>query len=182
MGILVDRAMMSGNSVRPRDPRSRFRCHNRRRRFVLVVKETIMRAILAWITAIGLAGNGIIMLYDPSLWYALVPGVPETGPLNVHFVRDIGCAYLVAGAALGCFLVDERLRAAVWAGGAFLALHALVHVLDAIGGAEGPERFGPDLAFVVAPAIIVLWLAFARPSTKEKHDAEMADPAPARGL
>jgi hypothetical protein len=40
------------------------------------------------------------MLLDPAGWYALAPRVPETGPLNPHFVRDIGCAYILTGFAL----------------------------------------------------------------------------------
>ena len=71
-----------------------------------------MRKILAFILGAGLAANGLFMLADPAAWYALVPGVPMTGPLNAHFVRDIGCAYLVAGAALAAFGAQPQARAA----------------------------------------------------------------------
>ncbi len=33
----------------------------------------------------------------PEIWYSAVPGVPETGPANIHFIRDIGLAFLAAG-------------------------------------------------------------------------------------
>jgi hypothetical protein len=60
----------------------------------------MMRAIVAWIVGLGLVANGLTMLAVPDAWYGLVPGVPQTGPFNPHFVRDIGAAYLVAGASL----------------------------------------------------------------------------------
>jgi len=42
----------------------------------------------------GIAGlttlaNGLWMLVSPETWYGTLPAeVPDTGPLNVHFVRD----------------------------------------------------------------------------------------------
>jgi len=142
-----------------------------------------MRTIVSLLLAIALAGNGVVMLWDPAGWYGLVPGVPETGPLNPHFVRDIGCAYTVTGVALACFAIDARARAAALAGGAFLALHALVHAADLIGGREPWGSAIPDLVTVVAPAVIVLWAAFPPRSNQENNHAEhaeMADPTPAR--
>ena len=50
---------------------------------------------------IGSIANGLWMLADPGHWYEHLPaGVPDTGPLNAHFVRDIGCAFLTMGGAL----------------------------------------------------------------------------------
>jgi hypothetical protein len=34
--------------------------------------------------------NGLHMMFKPPLWWSLVPGVGESGPLNHHFVRDVG--------------------------------------------------------------------------------------------
>src|SRR5215831_10035016 len=62
-----------------------------------------MRSLVAWVLELGLAANGLAMLEVPANWYAMVPGVVDTGPFNVHFVRDIGIAYVVAGAALVWF-------------------------------------------------------------------------------
>jgi hypothetical protein len=58
-----------------------------------------MRITVAIGLGLALAANGLLMLLDPAGWYALAPGVPETGPLNLHFVRDIGCAYILTGLA-----------------------------------------------------------------------------------
>jgi hypothetical protein len=76
-----------------------------------------MRKILALILGAGLAAKGLFMLGDPAAWYAAVPGVPMTGPLNPHFVRDIGCAYCVAGAALAALAFDARARGGGGGGG-----------------------------------------------------------------
>ena len=65
-----------------------------------------------WFWALGVFGlanlaNGAWMLVDPAHWYANLPAaVPDTGPLNLHFVRDVGSAFAVMGGSL--------LAAAVW--------------------------------------------------------------------
>ena len=59
-----------------------------------------MRGLVASILGLGLAANGLTMLAAPVNWYAMVPGVVDTGPFNPHFVRDIGVAYFVTGGSL----------------------------------------------------------------------------------
>jgi len=142
-----------------------------------------MRKVLASILGLLLAANGVFMLADPAAWYGAVPGVAMTGPLNPHFVRDIGCAYLTSGAALIWFAFDGRARWAAFAGGVFLALHALVHLADAASGRETVDRFVNDLLPVFVPAALALWLAWPGPMfEKERQDVEMADPAASRRL
>ncbi len=42
--------------------------------------------------------NGAWMILSPLSWYTDLPAaIPDTGPFNHHFVRDIGVAYAVAG-------------------------------------------------------------------------------------
>jgi hypothetical protein len=143
----------------------------------------MMRKILAWALGAALAANGLFMLGDPATWYAAVPGVTMTGPLNPHFVRDIGCAYLRAGATLAAFAVDARTRPAALAGGAFLALHALVHLWDMASGREDLHHFVHDLPTVFSAPAIALWLAWPSAQfAKEEHHAEMADPTTPRGV
>jgi hypothetical protein len=60
--------------------------------------------------------------------------VPETGPLNLHFVRDIGCADILTGLALAGLAFNERAWRAALIGTLFLTLHALVHVADGFSG------------------------------------------------
>ena len=142
-----------------------------------------MRGILAFILGIGLAANGLIMLGAPADWYAMVPGVPETGPFNAHFVRDIGAAYLVAGATLTYFAFERAARPAALAGAAFLALHALVHLWDAAAGREHAHALLVDLPSVFLPPALALLIAWPRPnSNKENHHDQMVPAATNRRL
>jgi uncharacterized protein YjeT (DUF2065 family) len=102
----------------------------------------MMRVIVAWIVGLGLAANGLTMLAFPDAWYDLVPGVPQTGPFNPHFVRDIGAAYLVAGATLVWFAIDRAARPAALAGAAFLT-HPCTHPPV---GRRGGARTRPSTA------------------------------------
>jgi hypothetical protein len=133
-----------------------------------------MRVLVAWVLGIGLAVNGLIMLAAPADWYAMVPGVAGTGPFNAHFVRDIGAAYLVAGATLPWFAVDRAARPAALAGAAFLSLHALVHLWDAAAGREHAHQLLIDLPSVFLPPALAIWIAWPRRNpNEEKRDDQM---------
>jgi uncharacterized protein YjeT (DUF2065 family) len=137
-----------------------------------------MRNTLAWILGLLAAVNGLFMLLAPHSWYLIAPGVRDTGPFNQHFVRDIGCAFLVTGVSLVWFAIDSRARAAALAGAAFMALHALVHAADAIAGRESLAQAARDLPTVYLGAILTLWVAW--PTTtlaKGERDVQMADSA-----
>ena len=133
-----------------------------------------MRGIVALVLGIALAANGLVMLGAPESWYAAVPGVTQTGPFNPHFVRDIGAAYVVSGAALAWFTVDRAARAAAVAAAAFLTLHALVHLWDAAAGREHAHQLLVDLPTVFLPAVLTVWIAATK---KEKDNAEMVSAA-----
>jgi len=120
---------------------------------------------IAVVVGLALAANGTFMLVAPSAWYGLVPGVAATGPLNAHFVRDIGAAYLVSGAAFAWFGRDARTRMAALAGAAFLVLHALVHVGEAVG--HHALVTWADLLAVVLPAALAAWLTLFPTRTTE---------------
>jgi hypothetical protein len=119
-----------------------------------------MRGIVALILGLALAANGLIMLGLPAEWYAAVPCVSETGPFNPHFVRDIGVAYLVCGAALLCFARTATARPAALAGAGFLSLHALVHLWDAVAGREHAHQLLLDTPPIFLPAVLALWIAW----------------------
>lgn len=118
------------------------------------------RPIARLLLALILAVNGAAMLFVPSLWYQLIPGVTGTGPLNVHFVRDIGCAYLCAGAAFAWLSRDPRAWPAALTGSAFLLLHALVHVAEAVSGTFSLSHFLRDLPGVFLLPLAAAWLAW----------------------
>src|ERR1700756_4921212 len=92
-----------------------------------------MKRLLAVLLAALLAANALAMLFASIWWYGVVPGVPTTGPFNPHFVRDIGAAYLTVTLGLGWFALKAGQGwPALVAAAAFLDLHALIHVHDAV--------------------------------------------------
>jgi hypothetical protein len=116
------------------------------------------RAVAA-LLALATGGNGIAMLAAGAWWYRAVPGVVMTGPFNPHFVKDIGAAYLAAGAALGWFAArpTSAARGAAIAGAAFLALHAAIHLAEAAIDPMGASHLVRDFAGVLAPPLIAAW-------------------------
>jgi hypothetical protein len=109
--------------------------------------------------------NGLTMLAAPMAWYMAVPGVSASGPLNHHFVADIGLVFVASGAGL---ILGARAsaHAAVWAmaGAAWPALHALLHVWGWF--AHGFPATGPLIASevfgVVGVGALGVALAYAR--------------------
>lgn len=112
-----------------------------------------MRNRLAWLLGLLSAANGFFMMLTPAAWYGIIPGVPETGAFNPHFVRDIGAAYIVSGAALVWFANNPRARPAALMAAAFFVLHASVHAHDFIMARESLHY-----AMLDVPAIY-LWAA-----------------------
>lgn len=103
--------------------------------------------------------DGVYQLVAPESWYWVVPGVPDRGPYNQHFVRDIGIIYAVCGvgAILGALNPAQRV-AYWWAPIAWLVGHAIFHVWEVIVGICGPESLLEDFAGVTFPAILLLAL------------------------
>ena len=115
-----------------------------------------------FLLAIVLAANGLMMLFAPETWYRWVPGVADTGPLNTHFVRDIGCAYLVCAAAFVWLTLDAGAWPAALAGAAFLAMHALLHIGEAVTGGRDMDHLIADLPGVFLLPALALCLAWPR--------------------
>ena len=113
--------------------------------------------ILTYILAAVMAGNGIYMFVDPPGWYAAVPGVPDTGPLNLHFVRDIGIAYMTAGAALAWSALGAGWRVSAVAA-LFIGGHSLLHVGETIGGHHHDVLLN-EIAAVHLPAVLAIVIA-----------------------
>jgi hypothetical protein len=116
--------------------------------------------------ALGNLANGAWMLLDPIGWYRDVPGVTGSGPLNEHFVRDVGATFTLLGLALAWGAARPALRRpalAVVAG--FYVLHALVHVLDTARGLFPPGQWRIDAVPIYLPALLLLLaLALLRPT------------------
>ncbi len=84
--------------------------------------------------AVYFAGIAAWLIMLPLTFYQTIPGVPDTGPFNDHFSRDVGFAFLVsaAGLCLGAVRGDKTLALL---GAAFPVLHGLFHLVG-IGQTE----------------------------------------------
>lgn len=103
------------------------------------------------------AANGIVMLAAPNFWYITVPGVTDTGPINVHFIRDIGLAFLAAGTAL---LMTARLgisAALILPASVFLGGHALLHVAEMLTHGTTASAALRDFVLIVIPGLLPLY-------------------------
>jgi hypothetical protein len=107
--------------------------------------------------------NAVWMLAGPMHWYHELPAaVPDTGPFNPHFVRDIGCAFLAVGTALVWAARAPRWRTPlVTVSALFLVAHGALHAYDTLRGALGHDHWWLDLPGVYLPAV-VLAVAAAR--------------------
>ena len=114
-----------------------------------------MRTFLL-ILAVYQGANGLLMLAAPGLWYDTVPGVHDTGPINSHFIRDIGLGFLAAAAALLVAMRAEVRVAALIPALVFLGGHAGLHAVEMIthGTSAGPAL--RDIALIIVPALLPL--------------------------
>jgi hypothetical protein len=96
--------------------------------------------------------------------------VPQTGPYNAHFIRDIGAIYVMCGLAMGWFAWRPAQGwPAMAAAAAWLTLHAAIHVYDASCGASPLADVRRDLVGVYGLAAIPLALAlFRKPAANLK--------------
>ena len=116
-----------------------------------------------WVLLFVLAGlgnlvNGLGMIVAPGPWYRELPGsIPDFGPYNEHFIRDLGCMFSTWGAALIWAAVRPRARVTIVALlAAWYGAHALVHVYDTARGFVGPEHWVLDLPLCYAPALLMI--------------------------
>lgn len=122
--------------------------------------STLSRWIILVVGLVSIA-NALWMLAGPMHWYTDLPAaVPDTGPFNPHFVRDIGCAFLATGVALVWAYFSPRFRLPlVTIGALFLFAHALLHAYDTLTGALGHNHWMLDLPGVYLPGILLPLIA-----------------------
>lgn len=113
--------------------------------------------ILYVVFGLGSLGNGIYMLVAPDAWFHEgPPGVSNTGPMNAHFVRDVGIAFLMVGAGLSWAALNLRrcgpmhMLAVIFFGG-----HAILHVSEIATGALPAAHWRHDALGVFVPAILL---------------------------
>ena len=128
-----------------------------------------MQRWIAAILAVFNIANGLVMLFASSTWWNSVPGVPDTGPFNLHFVQDVGVAFLVAGLALAARAWRPAFWPAAVAGAGFLSAHAVIHLVMIASGHD--HHAAANLAAVILPAALALYCAFPNPRERsgERH-------------
>jgi hypothetical protein len=107
-------------------------------------------------------GNGLYMLAAPDHWFHEMPAaIPDTGPMNPHFVRDVGVVYALAGAGLlWAALNIARAYPVLVMAALFYAGHAALHVADILTGHLPADHWGIDFSGVFLPAIILCTIAW----------------------
>ena len=118
--------------------------------------------ILFWLFCVVNIANGLWMLGAPSSWYTDLPAaVPDTGPFNVHFIRDIGVTFSLLGVGFGWCAMNLARCYPVYVGlTAWFVGHAGLHVVDIIAGRLPHAHWGIDTPAVFLPALLLLVLAF----------------------
>jgi hypothetical protein len=133
------------------------------------MSERRVETAILWLLGAGGIANGLFMLLASEGWFTRIASY--TGPFNVHFVRDVGAAYLTAGVA-----AVWAARAPAWrvplaaSASLFLGLHALIHVADVLLGLQPPSHLLEDFPGVYLPALLlaaIAWRAHARRDVEE---------------
>ena len=100
------------------------------------------RTVLLGVGAYSLL-NAIYIWGATQHWYATIPGVALTGPLNLHFAKDVALAFLSSGLALIWAGRHGDKSAGVF-GAIWLGLHALFHIWRHL-------RLGDNALRIMAP-------------------------------
>lgn len=119
-------------------------------------------AIIIAFFGLGNLANGAWMLASPAHWYINLPAnVPGSGPLNEHFVRDIGCIFFLLGVALLVSVRRRELRlSAMVAASAYSLAHALVHVFDSLRGLFEAGHWRFDIGPVYGATLVAVALTW----------------------
>lgn len=102
---------------------------------------------------------GLYVFAAPEAFYQNTPGLSMMRPFSVHFLRDVGLAFLASGGAT-VWGAWHRVRTVALAGAAWPILHALFHLQ--IWGHRGfpfDAVFAFDVAAVITPAMLAIALA-----------------------
>jgi hypothetical protein len=118
----------------------------------------VLYSIFAILTLI----NGIWMLAAPESWYKDLPAaVPDTGPYNGHFIRDLGVVFvLIAAGFFWCAVRLHQSKPVLLVITLFFVGHAILHVLDLLESRLPHSHWRIDAPAVFLPALILIILIF----------------------
>jgi hypothetical protein len=111
-----------------------------------------------WIMAVLDIVNGIEMFFFPSAWFfKLVPGVPETGPYNMHLVMDGGTFFLAVGVGLVFAAINPgRNSIAVAVAAVAGVMHSALHLYSHAAGILSTEHLLTEILGIYIPAILLI--------------------------
>jgi predicted anti-sigma-YlaC factor YlaD len=117
--------------------------------------------VLLWIAAVLDIVNGIEMFFFPSAWFfKLVPGVPETGPYNMHLVADGGTFFLAVGVGLVFAAINPRRNAvAVVVAAVAGVMHSALHIYSHAAGLLSLEHLTTEIIGIYIPTILLIAIA-----------------------
>lgn len=124
-----------------------------------------------WVFVLIALVNGLHMVAMPQDWYQRTPGVAQAGPFNIHFIRDIGFAFLSGTLALVLALTNPSARrplllvALVFFGG-----HAGLHGAEIIMSDHPRAGLGLEIAAIILPALIMLLVFFRTAGVGARSD------------
>lgn len=122
----------------------------------------IQRSLL-YLGAVFYLLNGVRMIADPQGFFDGTAGVSATGGYNMHFIVDIGFAFLVSAGAIAAG-VWLRQRSLILAGLAWPVLHAAFHTAGlAMHGAVSGAAWVVETGGVILPALVLVVLALRVP-------------------
>lgn len=123
------------------------------------MKRILIKSIYNTLGAISI-GNGLWMLLSASTWFSTMPvDAEDTGPLNPHFIHDVGLIYLLVG--LGAFWCGHKPKNSfeVHLGiTLFMAGHAIIHIIEILSGALPSSHWIVDFPLITLPAIFLVTL------------------------
>lgn len=114
--------------------------------------------------------TGVSIFADPQGFYDRTPGLAMMGPYSVHFIRDVGLAFIAAGTAtvVGAWQCNRQLALA---GAGWPFLHALFHLqIWSHRGFPFDAIAAFDVIAVIAPAFLAVILAAKLPGRLADND------------
>ena len=121
------------------------------------MKKTVLKSIYNILGSICI-GNGCWMLASASNWFHTLPiYATDNGPLNTHFVHDLGLVFTLAG--IGALWCGYKLKDCIEVHLGitfFISGHALIHIFEILSGALPQSHWLIDFPLITFPAILLL--------------------------
>ena len=132
--------------------------------------------VVLWVLAALDIVNGIEMFFFPSAWFfKLVPGVPETGPYNMHLVMDCGTFFLAIGVGLVAAALNPRRNAIAIAIAAIAGvMHSALHIYSHAAGLLSTEHLVTEVLGIYVPALLLITITAILYSQSDETRASSA--------